>query len=136
MYYTHLMYDIIILYIYIYLVRHENRQDLFYGFRRRHHLTFFLFMVSVVGCFYCFRRGRKRFCYGFRRCSFFNGFRRGRKTLFYAFRRRIFDGFCRRRRIQHFIISRVIPRFFLVFRSGFRRWFFMVYVVAGKHLFL
>ena len=49
------------IYIYIvYLVRHGNRQDVFYGFRRRNHPTF---------------------CNGFRRWLF-NGFRRGRERFF------------------------------------------------------
>ena len=37
------------MYIHIHLVRHGNRQDVFYGFRRRHHPTFF--MASVIGVF-------------------------------------------------------------------------------------
>ena len=54
-------YIYIYIYIYTYLVRHGNRQDVFfYGFRRRHHPTFLF--------------------YGFRRW-FVNGFRRGRERF-------------------------------------------------------
>ena len=100
----------IYIYIYIYiifLVRHGNRQDAFYGLRRRHHPTFcygfrrwfshgfcrrrkHLFMVSVVGCLW-FPSWQEKFVYGFRR--------------------RIFDGFCRRRRIHNFRTYRVMLRF-------------------------
>ena len=60
--YTHIhihIYIYIYIYTYIYLVRHGNRQDIFYGFRRRHHPTFFNGFRRWL--FYGFRRGRKRF---------------------------------------------------------------------------
>ena len=59
---------------------------------------------------YGFRRRRKRFCLMVSVVGFCYGFRRGRKTFNYGLRRRIFDGFCRRRRSQHFRTYRVIPR--------------------------
>ena len=57
-------------YIYIHLVCHGNRQDVFYGFRRRYHPTSFCLMVFVAGLFYGFRRRRKR-CLWFPSLVFF-----------------------------------------------------------------
>ena len=64
---------------------------------------------------------------------FFYGFRRGRKTFCYGFRRWAFGGFCRRRRILDFRMYRAIPRCLC-----FEDWFpslvcLMVSVAAGKH---
>ena len=77
------MYVCINIYIYIYIhilsaSWKPSGRFLFDGFRRRHHPTFcmvsvvlllwfpswqetLVFMVSVVGLFFCFRRGRKHF---------------------------------------------------------------------------
>ena len=103
----------------------------FYGFRRRHHPT--LQHGFRHWLFYGFRRGKERFLMVSVVVFLFYGFRHGRKTLFHGFRRWILGGFCRRRRIHNFIMYRAIPRFVCVFRTGFRRWFFMVSVLAGKH---
>ena len=62
---------------------------------------FVLFMVSVVA---------GNVVYGFRRW-FVLGFPSWQENISYGFSRRILDGFCRRRRIQHFRTYRVIPRF-------------------------
>ena len=82
--------------------------------------TFFFFMVFNFVIFRCFFSIVVSFCmvsvvagsyflfYGFCRWLSY-GFRRGRTTISYGFRRRIFNGFCRRRRIQHFRTYRVIP---------------------------
>ena len=71
--YTHVYNIYIYIYIYylficLYLVRHGNRQDGFYGFRRRHHPTFFNGSVVVFLWFPLWQENV--FCSnGFRACS-------------------------------------------------------------------
>ena len=88
-------------------------------------------MVSVVGFVYGFRRRRKHFVYGFRRC-FFNGFRRGRKTfVMVSVAGCLVDSAAAGGSISLECIERFLVFMFLglVSVAGFC----MVSVVAGKH---
>ena len=72
------------IYLYIYLVRQGNRQDVCLWFPSS--TTSNIFVMFSVVCCYSFRRRRKRFVMVFV-VGFCYGFRRGRKTFVYGFRR-------------------------------------------------
>ena len=114
----------------------ETVRTLSYGFRRRHHPTFWLpslFFVSSICLWFPSWQGTSFI--GFRRWFLFMASVVAGKRFVYGFRRWTFGGFCRRRRIHNSRMYRAILRFYLcVFRTGFRRCFcFMVSVVAGTH---
>ena len=119
------------MYIHIYLVRLGNHQDVFVMVSVVdiiQHLLWFpsscLIMVSVLAANVCLWFP-SLVCYGFRRV---------RKRCCYGFRRRIVDGFCRRRRIQHFRMYRVISFLLLLLGLVSVAVVVMVSVVARKHI--